>query len=74
MPMGLSIIENGNDLTKIVSTFILLRILTHKEGLEYCCQTYERFSHVAFILGKVVSTLSSDIEQNRTDPKQQQGL
>ena len=33
MPMGLNIIEHGNELTKIVSTFILLRILSTPEGL-----------------------------------------
>lgn len=71
MPMGLSIIEHGSELTKIVSTFILLRILTVKEGLEYCCQTYERFSHVAFILGKVVQGLGQDVEAMSGDSKQQ---
>lgn len=71
MPMGLSIIENGNELTQIVSSFILLRILSIKQGLEYCCQTYERFSHVAFILGKVVSKLAESLTKGEGDPKQQ---
>jgi CCR4-NOT transcription complex subunit 9 len=71
MPMGLNIIEHGNELTKIVSTFILLRILSTPEGLIHCCHTYERFSHVAFILGKVVAKLGDDIESGNGDPKQQ---
>jgi len=71
MPMGLNIIEHGNELTKIVSTFILLRILSTPEGLLHCCHTYERFSHVAFILGKVVAKLGDDIESGNGDPKQQ---
>lgn len=83
MPMGLSIIEHGNELTKIVATFILLKILSVKEGLEYCCHTYERFSHVAFILSKVVDQLAKDIKSSnkeesgrssKNDPKQQTKL
>uniref|UniRef100_H2YIF1 CCR4-NOT transcription complex subunit 9 n=1 Tax=Ciona savignyi TaxID=51511 RepID=H2YIF1_CIOSA len=43
-----------------VATFILQKILLDDTGLAYICQTYERFSHVAMILGKMVLALSKD--------------
>lgn len=58
MPICLSIIEHGNDLTKTVACYILFKILSANEGLNYCCASYERFSHVAFILSKVVEELA----------------
>lgn len=42
--------ENGFEVTKIRSTFILQKILMTEIGLNYICQTYHRFSHVALIL------------------------
>ncbi len=44
--------EQGSELSKTVATFILQKILTDDTGLGYICQTYERFSHVAKVLGK----------------------
>uniref|UniRef100_A0A2K5Z1I1 CCR4-NOT transcription complex subunit 9 n=1 Tax=Mandrillus leucophaeus TaxID=9568 RepID=A0A2K5Z1I1_MANLE len=44
----------------IVATFILQKILLDDTGLAYICQTYERFSHVAMILGKMVLQLSKE--------------
>ncbi|ELV10688.1 1-phosphatidylinositol-4,5-bisphosphate phosphodiesterase delta-4 [Tupaia chinensis] len=43
-----------------VATFILQKILLDDTGLAYICQTYERFSHVAMILGKMVLQLSKE--------------
>ncbi|PRD36866.1 UNVERIFIED_CONTAM: cnot9 [Trichonephila clavipes] len=43
-----------------VATFILQKILLDETGLNYICQTYERFSHVAMILGKMVISLSKE--------------
>jgi CCR4-NOT transcription complex subunit 9 len=34
------------------------KILLDDTGLSYICQTYERFSHVAMILGKMVLSLA----------------
>lgn len=42
--------ESGTDLSKTVATFILQKILLDDSGLNYICQTYDRFSHVAMIL------------------------
>jgi len=52
--------EGGSELSKTVATFILQKILLDETGtgLSYICQTYERFSHVALILGKMVHHLA----------------
>lgn len=49
--------EQGSELSKTVATFILQKILTDDTGLAYICQTYERFSHVAKVLGLMVINL-----------------
>jgi len=46
-----------------VATFILQKILLDETGLSYICQTYERFSHVAMVLGKMVVQLEKDPSQ-----------
>ncbi len=43
----LRIMKKGNDLSKSVATFIVLKILTHNIGLNYVCQTTDRFKAVA---------------------------
>ncbi|VDI02656.1 CCR4-NOT transcription complex subunit 9 [Mytilus galloprovincialis] len=68
IPLGLRIMESESELSKTVSllnifmvaTFILQKILLDETGLSYICQTYERFSHVAMILGKMVLHLSKE--------------
>ncbi|KJH47861.1 cell differentiation family, Rcd1 [Dictyocaulus viviparus] len=60
IPLCLRIMEQGTELSKTVATFILQKILLDDTGLSYICQTYERFSHVAMILGKMVMKLSRD--------------
>ncbi|GAB6032813.1 Cell differentiation protein RCD1 [Chamberlinius hualienensis] len=57
IPLCLRIMESGSELSKTVATFILQKILLDEIGLAYICQTYERFSHVAMILGKMVLAL-----------------
>uniref|UniRef100_T1JD89 CCR4-NOT transcription complex subunit 9 n=1 Tax=Strigamia maritima TaxID=126957 RepID=T1JD89_STRMM len=52
--------ESGSELSKTVATFILQKILLDETGLSYICQTYERFSHVAMILGKMVLSLAKE--------------
>jgi len=60
IPLCLRIMESGSELSKTVATFILQKILLDETGtgLSYICQTYERFSHVALILGKMVHNLA----------------
>lgn len=60
IPLCLRIMESGSELSKTVATFILQKILLDETGLSYICQTYERFSHVAMILGKMVLHLSKE--------------
>lgn len=60
IPLCLRIMESGSELSKTVATFILQKILLDDTGLGYICQTYDRFSHVAMILGKMVIQLSKD--------------
>ena len=49
--------EFGSELSKTVATFILQKILTDETGLAYICHTYERFSHIAKVLGIMVLNL-----------------
>ncbi|KAL5275024.1 RQCD1 family protein [Megaselia abdita] len=60
IPLCLRIMESGSELSKTVATFILQKILLDESGLSYICQTYERFSHVAIILGKMVISLAKE--------------
>lgn len=60
IPLCLRIMESGSELSKTVATFILQKILLDDNGLSYICQTYERFSHVAMVLGKMVISLTKD--------------
>lgn len=54
IPLCLRIMESGSELSKTVATFILQKILLDDSGLNYICQTYDRFSHVAMILVSVI--------------------
>jgi CCR4-NOT transcription complex subunit 9 len=58
IPLSLRIMELGSELSKTVATFIVQKILLDDTGLQHVCQTYERFSHVALVLGKMVHTLA----------------
>jgi len=60
IPLCLRIMETGSELSKTVATFILQKILLDDTGLYYVCQTYDRFSHVAMILGKMVIALAKE--------------
>lgn len=60
IPLCLKIMEYGTELSKTVATFILQKILTDEEGLTYICATYDRFSHVAKVLGLMVLHLAKD--------------
>ncbi|XP_064385539.1 CCR4-NOT transcription complex subunit 9-like isoform X2 [Halichondria panicea] len=60
IPLCLRIMESGSELSKTVATFILQKILLDETGLSYICQTFERFSHVATVLGKMVQQLAKE--------------
>lgn len=63
IPLCLRIMESGTELSKTVATFILQKILLDETGLNYICQTYDRFSHVAMILAKMVLALAKEHSQ-----------
>ncbi|CAF1441577.1 unnamed protein product [Didymodactylos carnosus] len=54
IPLSLRIMQSGSELSKTVATFILQKILADDCGLSYICQTFDRFSHVAMVLGRMV--------------------
>ncbi|MEN2496955.1 MAG: Cell differentiation protein RCD1 [Marteilia pararefringens] len=58
-PICLRIMEIGTDLSKTVSTFILLKILADQNGLAYVCKVRERYMHV-------IDTLRKLLDQNFT--------
>uniref|UniRef100_A0A336MA08 CCR4-NOT transcription complex subunit 9 n=1 Tax=Culicoides sonorensis TaxID=179676 RepID=A0A336MA08_CULSO len=60
IPLCLRIMESGSELSKTVATFILQKILLDDSGLSYICYTYDRFSHVAIILAKMVISLAKE--------------
>eukprot|EP00826_Nyctotherus_ovalis_P048272 TRINITY_DN5663_c0_g1_i17.p2 TRINITY_DN5663_c0_g1~~TRINITY_DN5663_c0_g1_i17.p2 ORF type:complete len:297 (-),score=75.16 TRINITY_DN5663_c0_g1_i17:147-1037(-) len=54
IPLCLRIMERGSDLSKIVATFILQKIISNSEGLNYICETAERFFAVSTVLNTLV--------------------
>ena len=63
VPLLLGIMDSGSELSKTVATFIMQKILLDDAGLDYMCQTYDRFSLVAMILGKMVIQLREEPSQ-----------
>ncbi|KAI8912628.1 hypothetical protein EDD86DRAFT_201890, partial [Gorgonomyces haynaldii] len=57
IPLCLRIMETGSELSKTVAIFIVQKILLDDMGLNYICQTYERFYAVATVLSNMVNQL-----------------
>ncbi|KAI8806522.1 hypothetical protein BJ742DRAFT_679952 [Cladochytrium replicatum] len=57
IPLCLRIMETGSELSKTVAIFIVQKILLDDMGLNYICQTYERFFAVAAVLANMVTHL-----------------
>jgi len=49
--------ETGSELSKTVAIFIVQKILLDDMGLQYICQTYERFYAVGTVLSNMVTQL-----------------
>lgn len=60
IPYLLKIMENGCEFNRTIATYIFQKMLINEIGLTYVCQTYERFSHVAMILGKMIIWLGKE--------------
>jgi CCR4-NOT transcription complex subunit 9 len=57
IPLCLRIMETGSELSKTVAIFIVQKILLDDLGLQYICQTYERFYAVGTVLSNMVAAL-----------------
>ncbi|GAA99385.1 uncharacterized protein L969DRAFT_93844 [Mixia osmundae IAM 14324] len=57
IPLCLRIMETGSELSKTVAIFIVQKILLDETGLDYICQTYERFYAVGTVLSNMVNQL-----------------
>ena len=57
IPLCLRIMETGSELSKTVAIFIVQKILLDDMGLNYICQTYERFYAVGTVLSNMVQML-----------------
>ena len=57
IPLCLRIMENGSELSKTVATFIIQKILLDNMGLNYICQTPERFFAVSTVLANMVLSI-----------------
>lgn len=57
IPLCLRIMETGSELSKTVAIFIVQKILLDDLGLQYICQTYERFYAVGTVLSNMVGAL-----------------
>lgn len=57
IPLCLRIMETGNELSRTVAIFIIQKILLDRAGLEYVCQTYERFYAIVTVLNSMVIQL-----------------
>ena len=54
IPLCLRIMERGTELSQTVATFIIQKILLDEKGLNYLCQTAERFLAVSTVLNNMV--------------------
>lgn len=55
IPLCLRIMERGTELSQTVATFIIQKILLDEQGLNYLCQTAERFFAVSTVLNNMVT-------------------
>jgi CCR4-NOT transcription complex subunit 9 len=55
IPLCLRIMERGSELSKTVATFIVQRILLDDNGLNYVCNTAERFYAVSSVLNSMMN-------------------
>lgn len=59
IPLCLAIMEHGTELSKTVAVFILEKIIVHEKGLNYVCQTPDRFFSVHNVLLNMVTHMVS---------------
>ena len=54
IPLSLRIMERGTELSQTVATFIIQKILSDANGLNYICQTKQRFYTVVTVMDSMV--------------------
>ncbi len=57
VPLCLRIMDTGNELSRTVAIFVVQKILLDGAGLNYICQTYERFFAVTTVLNSMTEQL-----------------
>lgn len=57
IPLCLKIMETSSELNKTVAIFIVQKILLDDQGLNYICQTFDRFDAVSKVLSIMVKQL-----------------
>ncbi|ELA48380.1 hypothetical protein VCUG_00216 [Vavraia culicis subsp. floridensis] len=64
VPLTLKIMDIGSVVSKKIATYIFLKIIGSDEGLEYACQTFERFIAISVILNSMVMQLLENMDKN----------
>lgn len=54
VPLTLKIMDIGSEVSKVIATHIFVQIINNDEGLEYVCQTFDRFVAITMILNSMV--------------------
>ncbi|KAK3124437.1 hypothetical protein QOZ80_7BG0586520 [Eleusine coracana subsp. coracana] len=57
IPLCLQIMEKGSEVSKVVATFIIQKILLDDAGLTFICATVDRFFNVTNVLATMVAAL-----------------
>lgn len=64
VPLTLKIMDIGSIVSKKIATYIFIKIISSDEGLEYACQTFERFIAISVILNSMVVQLLENLDKN----------
>lgn len=67
VPLTLKIMDIGSSVSKKIATLIFLRIIESNDGLEYACQTFERFVAISVILNSMTSQLLDNMDKSLFD-------
>ncbi|KAM0677846.1 hypothetical protein BDAP_001524 [Binucleata daphniae] len=54
IPLTLKIMDLGSEVSKILALHVFLKIIENKEGMEYVCQTFDRFLAISVILNSML--------------------
>lgn len=63
VPLTLKIMDIGSEVSKIIASNIFLKIINTNEGLDYVCQTYDRFLAINVILNSMVDHCKKNLTE-----------